>query len=51
MLHKPAKFHLQTVYFPSYSTHAWAFDDVMTSEYLKSENLIISGTKRAFEVK
>ena len=51
MLHKLAKFHFQTVYFPSYSTHAWTFNDVMTFEYLKSGNLIISGTKIAFEVK
>ena len=28
-----------------------AFDDVMTFEYLKIWNLIISGTKRAFKVK
>ena len=28
--------------------HAWAFNDVMPFEYLKSQNLIISRTKRAF---
>ena len=27
--------------------HAWAFDNGMTIEYLKSKNLIISRTKRA----
>ena len=31
--------------------HAYAFDDVMTFEYLKIQNLIISRTKRVFEVK
>ena len=31
--------------------HDQAFDDVMISEYLKSQNLIISRTKRAFKVK
>ena len=31
--------------------HAWAFDDVMIFEYLKILNLIISRTKKAFEVK
>ena len=31
--------------------HAEAFDDVIPFEYLKSENIIISRTKRAFEVK
>ena len=30
--------------------HTWAFDDVMSFEYLKSEYLIISRTNRAFEV-
>ena len=29
----------------------WAFDDVMAFEYLKGVNLIISRTKRAFQVK
>ena len=31
--------------------HAQVFDDVMTFEYLKSQNMTISRTKRAFEVK
>ena len=31
--------------------HAWAFDDVITFEYLKSQNLIISRTKNAFATK
>ena len=31
--------------------HAWVFDDLMTFEYLESQNLIISRMKRAFEVK
>ena len=45
------------VYFPSYSVNCIscfmlsAFDDVMTFEYLKSKNVIISRTKRAIEVK
>ena len=28
--------------------HAWSFDDVMTFEYLKRENLIISRMKRDY---
>ena len=31
--------------------HAGAFDDSMTCQYLKVENLIISRTKRTYEVK
>ena len=31
--------------------HVWAFDDVITFEYPKSSNMIISRMKRAFEVK
>ena len=31
--------------------HAYVFDDVMTFEYLKIQNLIILRTKRVFEVK
>ena len=31
--------------------HALEFNDAMTFKYLKSRNLIISRTKRAFEVK
>ena len=31
--------------------YAWTFDDVMKLKYLKFQNLIFSGTKRAFEVK
>ena len=54
MLHELFKFHYQD-YFPSYSIkyvfHVQAFDDVMTFEYLKIQNLIISRTKEAFEVK
>ena len=42
MLHKLAKCHYQTVFSPKFFSkmcfvfHAWAFDDVMISEYLKS---------------
>ena len=56
-LHKLAKFHYQTVFtFKLFSKeflmfHAWVFDDLMTFEYLESQNLIISRMKRAFEVK
>ena len=34
-----------------YVLHAGAFDDSMTCQYLKVENLIISRTKRTYEVK
>ena len=55
LLHKLAKFHYHAVYFPSFSIkfvfRAQAFDDVMTFEYLKVQNLMISTTKRACEVK
>ena len=32
-------------------SNALAFDDIMTFEYLKNQNLTISRTKWAFEVK
>ena len=54
ILHKLTKFHYQTVYLPSYSiicVSCLVFDDIITFEYLKSQNLIISRAKRAFEVK
>ena len=34
-----------------YVLHAGAFDDSMTCQYLKVENLIISRTKGTYEVK
>ena len=55
MLHKLAKFHYQVVFAlfnkMCFVFHAQAFDDVMAFEYLEIQNLIISRTERAFEVK
>ena len=57
ILHKLAKFHCQIVFTSQviqkmcFVFNAWAFDDVITFENLKSQNLIISRTKRFFKVK
>ena len=57
MLHTLTKFHYQTLFTSKlfnkmgFVFHAQVFDDVITFEYLKNENWIISRTKRAFEVK
>ena len=53
MLHKLARLCLLPKLFNKtyFMFHASAIGDVMTSEYLKSWKMIISRTKRAFEVK
>ena len=54
-IYKLAKFHYQTLFTSKlfskmcFVFHAQAFDDLMAFEYLKSQNLIISRMKRAFE--
>ena len=56
MLHKVARFHYLVVFASQlfnkicFVFHVTAFDDVMTFEYLKIENLIMARTKRPFEV-
>ena len=55
MLLKLTKFYYQNVFTSQvimcFVFDVWSFDDVMTFEYLKRYNFIISRTKRAFEVK
>ena len=57
MLHKLGKFHDHTVFtsqvipYNMFRVSCLCFDDAMTFKYLESWNLIISRTKRAFEMK